>query len=131
MTKKKSTINQTHVVVASIIGLSILGYALVNRQTKLDIIKEQNKIKTDSALKQEEQEAEKEASRKRSLQSCLFRAEDDYWDSWSINCENSGTYIVRDGDGEIESCNLPTYLADSLKAEKQKEKDRCAELYGD
>ncbi len=126
MTKKKKPTHDTYILVAIIIGLSILGYALINRQTKLDTIKEQNKTKEDAALKQEEQEA----SRKRSLQSCLFRAEGDYWDKWSLNCETGGSDIERGEDGEIESCSLSGDLADDLRAEKQEEKDRCTELYG-
>lgn len=130
MTKKKKITHNTYVLIAIIIGLSILGYALISRQTKLDMIVEQNRIETDATQRQEEREEEKEASREKALSACLATAERGYNSSWNANCKDFGSYLERDEDGEIENCALPGYLRDDFSENKQKEKDRCTELYG-
>lgn len=121
----KDSLNKTYIAVALIIGLAVVGYALINRQTKLDTIREQVNAERETVLKQEEQEAE----RKGSLDTCLSIAVEKFRSGWMRNCENSGSNIEKDEDGEITSCSLPGYLRDGLEETKQKERDRCAELY--
>ena len=63
------------------------------------------------------------------MENCLLKAERDGLDWWMKNCENHGSNIERDGDGEITSCSLQGYLADKINDTEQEEKDRCIEMY--
>lgn len=117
------------IVIALILGLAVLGYALITRQTKLEMIQEENRITTENELRQEELKATEESERKRKLSQCLADAELQHRSQWLRNCENFGSYLKRDDDGEIENCALPAYLRNDFDAKKQQEKDRCAELY--
>jgi len=114
------------IIIALIIGISLIGYALVTSQTKLDTLNKE--IKQEMVNKLEEQTKEDEANRVKALQLsfCLSKAESEYWDLWKLNCSSD---IVKDKDGEIESCSVYSSIGDKLKDQKQRDKDRCADLY--
>ena len=118
--------NHKEIIIAIIIGISLIGYALIARQTKLDALN--NEIKQERLNRLEEQisEDEKDAKKRIQLTICLTKAENDFWEAWKLNCSSD---IVKDEDGEIESCSVYSSIGDKLKDQKQKDKDRCADLY--
>ena len=129
---KKNSLDKTYITIALILGLAILGYALIGRQTKLDTIREQEQTEREQINAEREaisKQEERETERKRNLRLCLSIAESERWSSWQLNCESFGSNIKRDENDEIESCNLSMDLANDIDEQGQKEKDRCSELY--
>lgn len=114
------------IVIALIVGLSLIGYALITRQTKLDTLNKEIEQERINKLNEETQETEKNAAKEIQLSRCLVEADDNYWETWKINCSSD---IKKDKDGEITSCSIPSHVAAELRDEKQKEKDRCADIY--
>ena len=114
------------IIIALIVGISLIGYALITRQTKLDTLNKEIEQERTSKLEEQNLEDEKETKRRLQLSICLSRAESDFWESWKLNCSSD---IVKDKDGEIESCSVYSSIGDKLKDQKQKDKDRCADLY--
>ena len=114
------------IIIALIVGISLIGYALITRQTKLDTLNKE--INQEIVNKIEEQDKEDEANKVKALQLsfCLSKAENDFWETWKLNCSSN---IVKDKDGEIESCSVYSSIGDKLKDQKQSDKDRCADLY--
>ncbi len=122
---KKNNLDKTYIIIAAIIGVAILGYALISRQTKLDTTREQNNLERQTILKQEEQETEND----KKLNSCLSTATERAKSGWMNNCENFGSNIEKDEDGNITTCSLPGRISDSIREKEQQDSDRCAELY--
>ena len=90
------------IIIALIVGISLIGYALITRQTKLDTLNKE--INQEIVNKIEEQDKEDEANKVKALQLsfCLSKAENDFWETWKLNCSSN---IVKDKDGVI-----PDYL---------------------
>lgn len=119
------------VKIALIIGLALIGYALINYKTKIDTVKERDKIETRAILMQDNLETEREEQRELDRKQCLLEAERDSHNWWMANCENHGLNVERNDDGEITRCSLSGYLSEKIKDTEQEEKDRCMEMFAD
>lgn len=119
-------LNLTYIIVAIILGLAFLGYGFLNYQQKKILIEEERRVESEKAV----QEFAKETERTRKLSACLYSAESAYYSTWLSNCKNHGFNIEKDKSGEITNCSLYLTLSSSLDEVRQKDKDRCTELYG-
>jgi hypothetical protein len=96
-----------------LIGIAVFYYYVVflpnQEQTKLDF------------QKQQEQTAEYNARVNNTLlQACLDKAEKNYNAEWEIGCNTEKLK---------NDCNLPLYLADNIKKDRNDAKDFCFKQY--
>ncbi len=111
------------IIIATIIGVALLGYALIGRQTKLDLAADQERIEGQEALA-EQQELQKREER---LTACMVTANKKHWDTWKLNCDSDFLYFENE---KIKSCSVPNHLAPAINKATKETKDRCVELYG-
>ena len=105
MATKPQELNRTYIMIATILGLSILGYALIN-----------NSYKERAELR----EIERENSRKYQLTTCLAGVEKDYRGSWNDSCKSRGL---------ANECSLPTYEADNIEDSRKNGNENCFKYY--
>lgn len=106
----KTQVDKTYILVAIILGASILGYALINNYYKEKVRQSETEIQ----YGQEKAEAI-------NLRNCLKRAYQGYEDSWDNECESRG---MSDG------CSLPASVAKELNDFVYKTRNDCIKLYG-
>lgn len=97
--------NYTGIIIAVIIGLSIIGYALLNMYSKQ--LTEKNKTK-DGNL------------RVVLIKACIDKAEEDYMLGWDRTCESLG---------ENPDCSLDLDLAKNQDSRRNKDIENCYKLY--
>ncbi len=114
------------IIIAVIIGLSLIGYAMITRQTKLETLEREMEQENTKKLEEKTRIEDEERDRTLKLNRCLLEADDNFWSAWKLNCSSE---IVKDKDGEIESCSVYNSIGEGLKTQKQKDKDRCVDLY--
>lgn len=118
-------LNLTYIIVAMILGLAILGYGYLNFQQKKVLIEEERKVREENLVR----ESANKTEGMRKLDACLYTADITYHSAWLSNCKNHGFNIEKNKEGEIVNCSLYTTLANSIDEVRQKDKDRCIELY--
>ena len=57
------------------------------------------------------------------LNSCLEHADDEWWDTWKLNCDDDN--IKYEESGEIKSCSVPNHLSKSIHDQRQTDKENC------
>lgn len=124
--KKLKNLNYTYIIVALIIGLSILGYGYLSYQKQKMVLGEKRMVETEEKAKK----AKEDSMRTKKLETCLTNADSRSSEWWLSNCENHGFNIEKDEDGEITTCSLYSDLGSQIQEGLQKDKDRCAKLYG-
>ncbi len=113
------------IIIAIILGIALLGYSLIGRQTKLDL------ATADRVAEEEEASAlrSKEIQKQNKLNTCISKATSGRRSWWKNSCENFGSNLKKNGDGDITSCSLPSYIADNIHQKEKEDKDRCVKLY--
>ena len=149
--KPKSGINKTAVLVALILGLSVVGYGYLNISYKNKVFEAEQAGRAEA--KREKEEAEQ------ALSTCLAGAEESYSNYWRRVCKSQGLLtskctslnemtfdeyaeqnnIPQDkrleaiGDFYKEkdecSCSLPLDNADRINKSLQDDKDECFKKY--
>ncbi len=113
------------IIIAVILGVAMLGYAFIGRQTKLDLAESKRVVQEQEATarKQEEQ------NRADKLRGCLQTAGIRKHTWWTNSCENHGYNIEKNEDGVITTCSLPSYNSDLINKTEREDRDRCVKLY--
>lgn len=132
--KQKNSVQKTAVLVALILGLSIViyGYMSISHKNKVFEAEQAEKERAlgvgqaekERALKTE-QATEAEQERKNKLNEairdiCYKEIQKQYKSTWNLNCKNRGLK---------ESCSLPLALAERLKDNMEKDIDNCLKRY--
>lgn len=107
-------LNWSYIIVAVIIGLSIIRYGKFNYD-----IKQQTLVQKGVVLEQEEQE---KIDRERNLNACLIRVFDNYETRWNDTCNkrNLGS-----------NCSLPMDLSQSYGDVLEDNESSCIRMYGE
>lgn len=108
-----------------VIAVVVLAFLVGSYKTE---ITRQQKEKAELEMELIEQKYYKDEEGK--LDACLAQAEKEHWDTWKLNCEGRGSDIKKNEQGDIESCSLPSDLAQRIKDSTQTEKDNCFRRYG-
>ena len=153
--KPKSGINKTAILVALILGLSVVGYGYLNISYKNKVFEAEQARKTREWLAEE---AEK-GKRERELKDCLWDADEAYSYRWSKECEAQGKLTDRcislgemtfdkyaeqnniPPDKRLDAaeefykgqedcyCRMPSANADSINETLEKRKEECFKKY--
>lgn len=121
--KQKNGINKTAILVALILGLSVIGYGYMNISYKNKIFEAEQAEKARERLAEEaektKQEKEEELNRLM-REACFTTAEATYKENWKSNCEARGLK---------EDCLLPPNLADRLDDSRDGSREECFKKY--
>jgi uncharacterized protein HemX len=109
------------IIIAVIIGLAIVGFALVDQQTKLKVLQEQERMETREREKEQLRQDEDEFTRNQKLLTCKLVADEKRHGWWAKECKSQGSK---------EDCRLPEYNADRIDASNKNDIDNCIKLYG-
>ncbi|MEA2036843.1 MAG: hypothetical protein U9O94_05005 [Nanoarchaeota archaeon] len=101
------------IIIALIIGFSILGYGYINQKTKLQIEENKKAEQLRLNIQKESQETK--------LRQCLYQANVDYHLTWDNSCEIRGLR---------EDCFLPTHQAESYNNMLKTNESNCIKIYG-
>lgn len=114
--KSKDGINKTAILVALILGLSIVGYGYLNISYKNKVFETEQEAEQEKKLSEELEKI----SRKRLLEACLEAAYDVYVGTWAETCEKQG---------KEEDCTL---FGDALKIMEERHntgREECFKKY--
>lgn len=130
MEKPKDGINKTAVLVALILGLSVVGYGYLNISYKNKVFeaeqveKKQKRLdenaEKEAAKVEAEERAKEEALKRNLLDVCLSAADEGYTEVWNKACKERGL---------AEECSLPISLAESIDDTHNSQKDDCFRKY--
>ncbi|HEX8931568.1 MAG TPA: hypothetical protein VF810_00255 [Patescibacteria group bacterium] len=89
----KPQLNVTYIIIASILGLAILGYGFLNylsaeKNRQLEMTKLQQA--QNQASQKQEAVQQQQTSQKQALNTCLLDAETNYSDNWFTECKSEG-----------------------------------------
>ncbi len=114
--------NQTLIIaliVSVIIGVSILGYGLLNYKYRMESLEKEQAFKMETLNKEKEEKEERE----RKLTRCKLESEMDYSDYWDAQCKVQGL------NKKTEGCILPRYIATEIETRREKSLENCIKLY--
>ena len=114
------TYYNTAIIIVLVIGAVIFGYGYMNYDAKMKAIEADKQAKAEEIKRLDD----KESTRKTNLFNCNLAAETDYNTYWNAQCP------IRGVNKKTEDCSLPSNLADSIEARKEKAIDNCIKLYG-
>jgi len=115
MTKKQNDISKTYIIIATIIGLAILGYGYMNYSAKMKVLESDKQAK--------ELEIKKEKDNALNLQICLLKADTNKTDYWNKLCKSYGVNHKKD------DCSLYQMHIDLVDNYLKNEQDQCYQLY--
>ena len=115
-------INKTAILVALILGLSVVGYGYLNISYKNKVFETEQAEKVRERLAEEAEKIEleeEEQLEKTARERCFQTVSKQHQETWNLNCKNRGLE---------ESCSLPLDLSERLKNNMDKDMERCLNL---
>jgi len=121
--KPKGGINKTAILVALILGLSVVGYGYLNISYKNKVFEAEQAEKTREWLAEEAEKTKHEqdkAYNKLMLAACLGDADTSYQEGWNSECKAKGLK---------DDCLLPASNVDRWDDRKVKAREDCFKKY--
>lgn len=134
--KLKSGINKTAILVALILGLSIVGYGYMNISYKNKVFEAEQAEKARERLAEEAERAKVEREKeqaKQALNTCLASAEENYHNQWNRECKSQGKLTSRcvslnemTFDEYVEQNNIPQDKRLDATVDFYEERSNCS-----
>jgi len=121
--KQKSGINKTAILVALILGLSVVGYGYLNISHKNKVFEAEQVEKEQERLAEEAEKTKQEQDKAYNdlmLAACLRDADTSYHEGWNSECEAKGLK---------DDCLLPASNVDRWDDRKAKAREECFKKY--
>ena len=119
--------NKIIIYITIILGISILGYGLIDYQAKIKTLEYQKQMAEDKILYQREEAIrdqrlkDAEALKKMNqYDACISEAYEMYMKDWNGKCKI---------EEKEDNCTLAQFQADIYNKRHEKEKETCLELY--
>jgi hypothetical protein len=109
------------IIITTIIGLAIFGYAYMGYKTKMDTLDKEQSFKVQLDIK----ESLKQADREDKLNRCKSAAAIQYQNNWKNQCDTPQATKTKDG------CLLPRITANEIEEGFRKDVDNCIKLYSE
>lgn len=122
--KNKQEINRTHVIIASIIGVSIIGFGMLQLENS-DRAREESRRKFDMEQDQKIETTIQQEANQRKLENCLFDAEAEFQKDFELNSEP----IVVEGKKDVRRWNSVS-LQERTEKSLLESKDFCLKRFG-
>lgn len=114
--EQKNGINRTAILIALILGLSLVGYGYINISYKNRVFEAEQEEKSSEQIR----EANEESRNRRMLEACLADAGVSYTAYWNSNCKAQGLK---------EDCTLLSDLARDVGDYRDNLKEECFKKY--